>query len=58
MVENLLDKTRAISRLIQRAAGKPVDFEEMAKVLSEKIEANCYIIGRRGKILEIGRAHV
>lgn len=50
-MENLLDKTRAISRLIQRAAGKSVDFEEMAKVLSEKIEANCYIVGRRGKIL-------
>lgn len=50
-MENLLDKTRAISKLIQRAAGKPVDFEEMAKVLSEKIDANCYIVGRRGKIL-------
>lgn len=50
-MENLLDKTRAISKLIQRAEGKSVDFEEMAKVLSEKIEANCYIVGRRGKIL-------
>ncbi len=50
-MENLLDRTRAISRLIQCAAGKPVDFEEMAKVLSEKIESNCYIVGRRGKIL-------
>jgi len=50
-MKTLLDKTRAISKLIQRAAGKPVDFEEMAQVLSEKIEANCYIVGRRGKIL-------
>lgn len=50
-MENLLDKTRAISKLIQRAAGKAVDFEEMAKVLTEKIDANCYIVGRRGKIL-------
>lgn len=50
-METLLDKTRAINRLIQRAAGKPVDFDEMAKVLSEKIQANCYIVGRRGKIL-------
>jgi len=50
-VESLLEKTRAISRLIQRAAGKPVDFEEMAKTLSEQIKANYYIIGRRGKIL-------
>jgi transcriptional pleiotropic repressor len=50
-VKSLLEKTRAISRLIQRAAGRPVDFEEMAKTLSEQIKANCYIIGRRGKIL-------
>lgn len=50
-MENLLEKTRAISGMIQRAAGKPVDFEDMAKVLSDKIQANCYIVGRRGKIL-------
>lgn len=50
-MDTLLEKTRAISKLIQKAAGKPVDFEEMAKVLSEKIDANCYIVGRRGKIL-------
>lgn len=50
-METLLDKTRAISKLIQRAANNPIDFDEMAKVLSQKIESNCYIIGRRGKIL-------
>lgn len=50
-MKSLLDKTRTINRLIQRAAGHPVDFEEMAKVLSLAVEANCYIVGRRGKIL-------
>ncbi|MDI6813736.1 MAG: GTP-sensing pleiotropic transcriptional regulator CodY [Desulfitobacteriaceae bacterium] len=50
-MKSLLDKTRTINRLIQRAAGHPVDFEEMAKVLSQAVEANCYIVGRRGKIL-------
>lgn len=50
-MKTLLDKTRSINRLIQRAAGHPVDFEEMAKVLSQAVEANCYIVGRRGKIL-------
>ena len=50
-MNTLLEKTRAITKLIQRAAGHPVDFEEMAKVLSLAIEANCYIVGRRGKIL-------
>lgn len=50
-MKTLLEKTRAINKLIQRAAGHPVDFEEMAKVLSQAIQANCYIVGRRGKIL-------
>ena len=47
----LLEKTRTINKLIQRAAGNPVDFEEMAKVLRQAVTANCYIVGRRGKIL-------
>lgn len=50
-MNTLLDKTRVITKLIQRAAGHPVDFEEMAKVLSDAIGANTYIVGRRGKIL-------
>jgi transcriptional pleiotropic repressor len=50
-MENLLEKTRAINRLLQKAAGHPVDFQEMADVLTENIGANTYIVGRRGKIL-------
>lgn len=50
-MRTLLEKCRLIGRMIQRAAGKPVDFEEMAKVLSDNIECNCYIVGRRGKLL-------
>ncbi len=51
MEMTLLEKTRSINKLIQRAAGNPVDFEEMAKVLRQTVIANCYIVGRRGKIL-------
>ncbi|KJS45917.1 GTP-sensing pleiotropic transcriptional regulator CodY [Desulfosporosinus sp. BICA1-9] len=51
METTLLNKTRTINKLIQRAAGNPVDFEEMAKVLGQAVIANCYIVGRRGKIL-------
>lgn len=50
-MENLLEKTRAINKLLQKAAGHPVDFEEMAEVLTTNIGANTYIVGRRGKIL-------
>jgi len=51
MKTTLLEKTRTINKLIQRAAGNPVDFEEMAKVLSQAVISNIYIVGRRGKIL-------
>jgi len=51
MEMTLLEKTRTINKLIQRSAGHPVDFEEMAKVLRQTVIANCYIVGRRGKIL-------
>jgi len=50
-MENLLEKTRAINKLLQKAAGHPVDFEEMADVLTANIGSNTYIVGRRGKIL-------
>lgn len=48
---SLLSKTRTLNRLLQRAAGKPVSFREMAEVLSATIQANVFVISRRGKIL-------
>jgi transcriptional pleiotropic repressor len=53
-VKSLLEKTRDINRLLQKTAGNPVEFKEMAKVLSETIEANCYILNRQGVILGYG----
>lgn len=50
-MKNLLEKTRTINKLLQKSAGNPVEFTEMAKVLSDLIDCNVYIIGRRGKIL-------
>ncbi|MDA8442349.1 MAG: GTP-sensing pleiotropic transcriptional regulator CodY, partial [Peptococcaceae bacterium] len=50
-MRTLLEKCRLIGKMIQKAAGKPVDFEDMARVLSDNIECNCYIVGRRGKLL-------
>ncbi|MDR0435003.1 MAG: GTP-sensing pleiotropic transcriptional regulator CodY [Gracilibacteraceae bacterium] len=47
----VLEKTRAIGKLIQRAAGKSVDFAEMAVVISSKTESNCYIMSSKGKLL-------
>lgn len=50
-MNSLLEKTRLINRQLQKSAGNPVDFEEIAQVLRDVISANCYIIGRHGKIL-------
>ncbi|MDQ6596952.1 MULTISPECIES: GTP-sensing pleiotropic transcriptional regulator CodY [Bacillus] len=48
---DLLSKTRKINALLQKAAGKPVNFKEMAETLSEVIESNIYVVSRRGKLL-------
>ncbi|MCM3652650.1 GTP-sensing pleiotropic transcriptional regulator CodY [Metabacillus litoralis] len=47
----LLQKTRKINAMLQRAAGKPVNFNEMAETLSEVITANIFVVSRRGKLL-------
>ncbi|AZV42266.1 MULTISPECIES: GTP-sensing pleiotropic transcriptional regulator CodY [Peribacillus] len=50
---NLLSKTRKINAMLQKAAGKPVNFKEMADSLSEVIDANVFVVSRRGKLLGI-----
>lgn len=50
-MKTLLEKTRKINKLLQKAAGNPVDFDEMAQALHDTIECNCYIVGRQGRIL-------
>ncbi|GGE65611.1 GTP-sensing pleiotropic transcriptional regulator CodY [Priestia taiwanensis] len=50
----LLERTRKINKLLQQSAGKPVNFKEMADTLTEVIEANVFIVSRRGKILGYG----
>ncbi|KAB7708045.1 GTP-sensing pleiotropic transcriptional regulator CodY [Bacillus aerolatus] len=51
---NLLEKTRKINKMLQNAAGKSVNFKEMAESLSEVIEANIFVVSRRGKLLGFG----
>ncbi|WP_175988973.1 GTP-sensing pleiotropic transcriptional regulator CodY [Bacillus sp. Marseille-Q1617] len=48
---NLLGKTRTINAMLQKAAGKPVNFKEMSETLSSVIEANVFVVSRRGKLL-------
>ncbi|MCF6137100.1 GTP-sensing pleiotropic transcriptional regulator CodY [Pseudalkalibacillus berkeleyi] len=48
---NLLEKTRKINALLQESGGKPVNFKEMAGTLRDVIEANIFVVSRRGKLL-------
>jgi len=47
----LLAKTRRLNRLLQKAAGHPVSFMEMSEVLRDIIQANVFVVSRKGKIL-------
>ncbi|CEH32001.1 transcriptional repressor CodY [Aneurinibacillus migulanus] len=53
---DLLTKIRRINRLLQKTAGHPVNFMEMAEVMSEIIEANIFVLSRKGKILGYANA--
>lgn len=50
---DLLSKTRKINALLQKSAGKPVNFKEMADTLGETIDSNVFIVSRKGKLLGI-----
>ena len=44
----LLEKTRKINRLLQK--GEKVEFSDIAKLLRDVIQANTYIVGRKGGV--------
>jgi len=50
MRKSLLERSRAINRILQKIVGNPVDFYEIAQVLSENLECTVFIVGRRGQI--------
>jgi transcriptional pleiotropic repressor len=47
----LLTKTRRINEMLQKTAGQPVNFKDMAETLRDVIAANIFIVSRRGKLL-------
>lgn len=53
---DLLSKTRRINRLLQKTAGHAVNFNEMAEVLRDVIEANIFVVSRKGKMLGLAIA--
>lgn len=50
-MSDLLEKTRKVNKILQKSGGQPVDFNDIARILNEVLNANVYIASRRGKIL-------
>jgi transcriptional pleiotropic repressor len=50
MMELLL-KTRKINAMLQNTKGKSVNYNEMAAILSDTIQANTYIVDNQGELL-------
>ena len=50
-MKSLLEKTRKITRTIQQKVGYQVDFNEMAELVSEIMEATVYVFSNKGKLL-------
>ncbi|OEG00395.1 transcriptional repressor CodY [Vulcanibacillus modesticaldus] len=48
---DLLSKIRRLNRLLQKTAGHTVNFNDMAEVLSDVIEANIFVVNHKGKML-------
>ncbi|HHY94449.1 MAG TPA: GTP-sensing pleiotropic transcriptional regulator CodY [Firmicutes bacterium] len=56
-MSTLLERTRQVNRLLQKAAGRPVDLRDMAEALSDLIACNVYIVNRQGRVLGHGLMH-
>jgi transcriptional pleiotropic repressor len=50
-VTPLLDRFRRVNRLLQKSGAQPVEFREMAEVLSDVLGAPVYVLSRKGKVL-------
>lgn len=50
---SLLERSRKINALLQKSAGKPVNFNEMAQTLTEVINGNVFVLSRTGKLLGV-----
>lgn len=48
---DLLLKTRKINAMLQNTGAKPVNFKDMADTLSDVINANVFVVSKKGKLL-------
>jgi transcriptional pleiotropic repressor len=47
----LLDRARKINAMLQKSAGKSVNFNEMSATMRDVVPGNIYVLSRRGKLL-------
>jgi len=45
----ILEKTRCINKILQKATGQYVDYKEISEVLKNVIHANVYIVDQVGR---------
>lgn len=54
---SLLNKTRKLNKILQKSGTEPVVFDDICGILSEELNADVYVVSRRGKILGHNYAH-
>jgi transcriptional pleiotropic repressor len=50
-LEDIVSRMRRINRLLQQTAGCAVDFEEIAESLACEVDADTYVLDRKGNVL-------
>lgn len=50
----LLEKVRKVNKVLQMSGHQPVAFNELCSIISEVLNANVYIISRKGRVLGYG----
>ncbi|MGI5998294.1 MAG: GTP-sensing pleiotropic transcriptional regulator CodY [Lutispora sp.] len=50
----LLEKVRKVNKVLQMTGPQPVSFKELCRIISEVLNANVYIISKKGRVLGYG----
>lgn len=53
MGTTLLEKTRKLNKILQQSGNVPVSFSKLCKTLSDVLDANAYILSKKGKVLGV-----
>lgn len=54
---SLLNKTRKLNKILQKSGTEPVVFDDICGILSDELNADVYVVSRRGKILGHNFSH-